>query len=156
MTLLEEKTKVGDDGKLHINVYSKGKTELGRLLSNFTKSPFNHPEDGNFNSVEGYWYWLSCKKEELRKLYGYQAKKFGRDNGGCDWVETEEFKRKIKLAIKSKIEQNQKIYKLLTEYSLPFKHYYVFNEHVVEPSNTKWIIEYLEELRNEIRLENKR
>lgn len=33
------------DGIDHINVYSKGKTELGKLLSNFARTPF---ENANF------------------------------------------------------------------------------------------------------------
>jgi len=29
-----------EDGITHINIYSKGKTDLGRMLSNFAKLPF--------------------------------------------------------------------------------------------------------------------
>ena len=39
------------DGIEHINIYSKGKTELGRLLTNFAQTPFIHPEYGRFESV---------------------------------------------------------------------------------------------------------
>jgi hypothetical protein len=46
--------KSKDDGITHINIYSKGKTELGRWLSNFTYHPIE-TEDGKFDSVEGYW-----------------------------------------------------------------------------------------------------
>jgi hypothetical protein len=48
-----------EDGVTHINIYSKGKTELGRWLTNFSYSPFNHPEYGKFLSMEGFWYWDS-------------------------------------------------------------------------------------------------
>jgi hypothetical protein len=51
--------KPSEDGVTHINVYSRGNTELGRLLSNFAHTPFSHPEFGEFASVEGFWYWLS-------------------------------------------------------------------------------------------------
>jgi hypothetical protein len=71
-----------EDGIGHINVYSKAKTKLGRELSNFSFSPFTHPEDGKFNSIEGYWYWLGCKQEKLRKVWGYAAKRLGREYGG--------------------------------------------------------------------------
>lgn len=68
------------DGITHVNIYSQGKTELGRMLSNFYHYKVK-TRDGEFNSVEGYWHWLGiekCKeKEVLRKLYGYNAKKTG-------------------------------------------------------------------------------
>jgi hypothetical protein len=44
--------KPSEDGVTHINVYSRGNTELGRLLSNFAHTPFSHPEFGEFASVE--------------------------------------------------------------------------------------------------------
>jgi hypothetical protein len=39
--------KPEDDGKTHINVYSKGLTELGQFLSNFAEAPAQTP-DGEF------------------------------------------------------------------------------------------------------------
>lgn len=135
------------DGVDHINVYSKGNTLLGRFLSNFTEQPFNHPEDGKFNSVEGYWYWLSSKDDKLRKLSGYEAKKYGREIGAKDWLEDEEFKRKIKLAIKTKINSNETMKKLLKNSDLPLTHYYVYGDKVVDVKEGKWITDYIENLR---------
>ena len=43
-----------NDGVTHINVYSQGKTSIGRALSNFSPLGFNHPKHGHFESVEGY------------------------------------------------------------------------------------------------------
>ena len=40
-----------DEGVTHINIYSKSKLELGKLLSNFAKTPFTHPVYGEFASV---------------------------------------------------------------------------------------------------------
>lgn len=70
--------KITDDGITHINVYSKGKTELGRLLSNFSHTPF-YGNDILFNSVEGWWQWFTTGKEYdyLKYLYGFKAKKRG-------------------------------------------------------------------------------
>ena len=46
-----------DDGRTHVNVYSRGRTSLGRDLSNFAHLPFEL--DGlAFASVEGFWFWL--------------------------------------------------------------------------------------------------
>ena len=38
--------KPKDDGITHINIYSQGKTQLGRFLSNFEPSPIE-TEDGS-------------------------------------------------------------------------------------------------------------
>lgn len=136
-----------DDGVTHINIYSKGQTLLGRLLSNFANTPFTHPEDGDFCSVEGYWYWLSCKDEKLRGLHGYEAKQFGRTCKGKDWCEDSEFKRKICLALKSKLEHNPGIATLLNKNTLPLKHYYVYGDKIIEPKEGQWIIDYLNSLK---------
>ncbi len=143
-----------EDGVTHLNVYSKALTELGRFLSNFTPAPFIHPEDGKFKSVEGYWYWLSCKDENLRNLYGYTAKAYGRTMGGKDWVDDDEFKRKIRLAIKAKINAYPEYKEEFMKNKLPFVHYYVYGEdYVVEPKEGAWIMKALEELKDEYQFE---
>lgn len=141
------------DGIDHINVYSKGKTELGKMLSNFYHSSFTC-EDGKFESVEGYWYWLSTKDDKLRTLYGFEAKRYGRSINGKDWLEDESFKKKIKQAIKAKVTQSN-IKNLLKESTLPFKHYYLAkNEFKIEVPKSDWIIQYLEDLRKELKENN--
>lgn len=133
-----------EDGITHTNIYSKGKTEIGRFLSNFTEFNFDC-EDGNFNSIEGYWYWLSTKDDRLRKLSGWKAKHLGRELRGDDWNNSEEFKIKIKAAIKIKLDYANKE---LSTIVLPIKHYYVFYKDgkniIVEPNDGKWIIDYIE------------
>ena len=135
------------DGVDHINIYSQAKTGLGKFLSNFTYSPFEHPEDGSFLSIEGYWYWLGCKNEELRHLYGFMAKKVGRENGSPDYMDDTEFKRKIKTAILIKI-KNSNFLNIFIESSLPFAHYYNYKGKVVVPKEGLWVIEYIENLRS--------
>src|SRR5882724_14111 len=95
-----------NDGIDHINIYSKGATELGRALSNFAHSPVKL-KDGNFASLEGYWYWLlsnkDAKAEILRKLYGWEAKKAGRELKIPDYPDYNtslEFKEKFKEAMR--------------------------------------------------------
>lgn len=138
-----------DDGVKHINIYSKGKTKLGKFLSNFTKAPFDHPEDGKFNSIEGYWYWLSAKDDTLRSTYGFQAKARGRELGGKDWIDTDEFKRKIKMAIRHKLHANPEMRTEFKASTLPFMHYYVYGGKVVEPKEGAWLIEFFRQLRDE-------
>lgn len=139
-----------EDGITHVNVYSRGFTELGRFLSNFTQHPVK-TEDGPFESIEGYWYWLSCKDDALRTMYGFQAKKYGRSVGAVDWMGDEDFKRKICEAIKYKILNSDMIGPFLDN-ELPLKHYYVYSGRIVEPKEGKWIIEYIEKLRKDILL----
>ena len=136
------KLRVENDGIDHINVYSKGKTELGRFLSNFAYSPIKI-EDGNFNSIEGYWYWLSCKDEKLRNLYGYYAKQYGRSVGGLDWQDSEEFKNKICKAIDIKINNNPSKLQELNNLKIPLVHYYNYGGRIIEPKEGKWIIEHI-------------
>lgn len=139
-----------DDGETHINIYSKGYTELGRFLSNFAHYPVQ-TEDGEFASIEGYWYWLSCKDDKLRKLYGWEAKKYGRKVRAADGGDGEDFKRKICGAIKTKIMESDMLYTFYMS-ELPFKHYYVYGGKIVEPKEGKWIIEFIEELRKQVKL----
>lgn len=136
------------DGKTHINVYSKGATWLGRKLSNFAHTPFEHPEDGRFESVEGYWYWLGCKDERLRDAVGFEAKALGRELGAPDWIDTKEFRRKIKMALRAKIEQHGKIRAELACSSLPLKHYYRDTGGKPIPvTKADWILKELDDIR---------
>lgn len=142
-----------DDGITHINAYSRGKTELGRLLSNFALTPFKIPNYGRFASVEGFWYWLALGQthNELRSLYGYAAKQTGRAiyafltkpptvNTRDDW-----FKEQITFAIAAKVLQNQRLKMLLAASELPIVHYYVWENNgkfkVSFPSEFAWISE---------------
>lgn len=143
-----------EDGITHINIYSKAKTELGRFLSNFTQCKLN-TEDGPFVSIEGYWYWLSCKDDNLRELYGWKAKSYGREFGGTDWCDDDEFKRKILNAIEYKVRHSDEFYQEFVDSKLPFVHYYVYDGKVVEPKDGKWILNFLTEWRARIHEENK-
>ena len=138
--------KIQNDGITHINVYSKGQTELGRFLSNFTHVPIE-TEDGKFNSIEGYWYWLSCKNDQLREVSGYEAKHLGRILGGQYWQSSEEFQRKICSAIKNKLQTSiaeELLIKNKNILHLPLDHYYVYNNRIHRPKEGKWVITYIE------------
>ena len=67
------------DGINCINIYSKGVTELGRLLSNFARIPI-HGNGHIFASVEAWWYWYTTGKvhHHLKNLHGFKAKEEGR------------------------------------------------------------------------------
>lgn len=131
------------DGVDHINVYSKGATQLGRLLSNFAHTPFT---GGNreFASVEGWWHWYCTGKKfhHLADLYGFKAKQEGKK---YERVQVPD--RKVLFSVyKRKIECNDNIRRMLVESTLPFTHYYVYGGKVVQ---TDW--EWTGSLWNEVR-----
>lgn len=88
-----------NDGIDHINIYSKGKTDLGRFLSNFAHTPISSSQFGNFESIEGLWYWLGTRNEKLRNLHGFLAKKIGRESKQVITLPEQEFQSIIKAAI---------------------------------------------------------
>lgn len=151
--------KAEDDGKTHINVYSKGNTSLGKLLSNFAHTPFTHPEFGHFSSMEAFWYWIATgmKYDELRGLYGMNAKTRGKEildklKADATLIQVPNFKSEMKKAILLKITQNPQVLEELRHSSLPLIHYYVWgkapNTRVTYPAAYAWIHEYISDVRD--------
>jgi len=141
-----------NDGVTHINIYSKGKTLLGRWLSNFTYAPFDLTDDGHFASIEGYWYWLSTgkKDDQLRYLWGYKAKNYGRSLRGADWVETPEFQAKLCKALELKLRSNPEWLEVFAASVLPFEHYYLMYGKVTQPTKGRWILDFWSNLREQL------
>jgi len=149
-----------DDGILFINIYSKGNTELGRMLSNFYTSRFEHPKYGWFNTVEGLWYWLKTGKhyEWFRTMLGQQAKSTG---SGLPSVFCRTFKEDIVLGIRQKIAQNEKLMQLLEDSILPFEHFYYYGNPVDDVvtvydklEDYPWMIECIEQVRHDLKMGN--
>jgi len=147
------------DGKRFINIYTKGATRLGRLLTNLSDVPVWHPVHGRFRTAEGLWYYLKtgCQFEELRSMSGFEAKNFGREK---EVVWYADFQEDFKEAVRWKIRNHDELKMLFIESMLPFEHYYVYESRkpgvppkVIEPSDVKWLTEYLEELRQIMRAE---
>lgn len=138
------------DGIDHINIYSKGNTALGRQLTNFAPAGFDHPQHGRFESVEGYWYWLSTgmKHDQLRTLYGFQAKKRGKE---FPKIHVDNFEKEIQKAIYLKITQSKIIMYGFIRSTLPFQHYYSYGGKVVEVKEYEWIVDIHEKLRTHLR-----
>lgn len=143
MTNISKKFLTANDGIDHINIYSKGQTELGRLLSNFAETPFEHPLFGYFESVEGFWYWAKTGKthDDLRYLSGYDAKSIGKK---YKEVFNPNFEKEVKECITLKIEQNPTLFEMLKDSTLPFTHYYVYEDKIVEPKGNKWVVQHIE------------
>lgn len=144
------------DGISHINIYSQGKTPLGKWLSNFAHEPIQ-TEEGVFASIEGYWYWLGIPPESRRfciSLHGdagFQAKRNGdayRARYGK--YEDDDFEEKIKEALYLKLKANQKMARALwRSHPLPFEHYYVYGT-VVRDAGYKWLLDIWTEFRDKL------
>lgn len=143
------------DGASHINVYSKGRTELGRALSNFADLGVV-TVDGEFASVEGYWYWLAVRpdtprRDELRFATGWQAKSLGRELRGQDWTSAPDFKLRIVAAMVAKLILHPSLRDQLAQSTLPFAHYYVYGGKRVTPYDDQWVIDTWEYLRRVVK-----
>lgn len=112
-----------NDGKNHINVYSKGETYLGRQLSNFANTPFTF-KSRKFASVEGWWYYYMTGNEEVCMMYGWKCKEFGRSLQHTSFeAPTKELLFEVYL---TKLHYNKFIEDLLKQSELPFTHYYAY------------------------------
>ncbi len=152
------------DGINHINVYSKGKTELGRLLSNFAETMIK-TKKGDFHSVESWWYWIkmnninsSClvplfdekQIHAIRHRPGKSAKDYFRFLYKQDSVVNNPSKEQLKEIYKLKLEQHPRIKKLLLKNTLPLTHYYIMFEKKISADEYLWTVQLWEEIKNEL------
>lgn len=124
-----------NDGIDHINVYSKGKTKLGKMLSNFAWTPFVLDEIGPFCTVEGWWYYTLTGDERFRTTSGWESKELGKKLPVNGHIPTEE---ELADVYEAKLQAHPQIKKMLNECSLPLAHYYVYSGKVVEPKEWQW------------------
>lgn len=151
--------KYENDGIDHINTYSKSRTDLGRLLTNFAHSPFVHPYYGKFESMEGFWYFIKTGAcfDVFKNVEGFKAKQLGKKYApSADYEDSidisEVFKDKIKTALRLKLKQNKHILWQLISTDLPLAHYYVYGNNITGFNIKKlpqydWIIQELEYIR---------
>ena len=137
------------DGIDHINIYSEGKTAVGRWMSNFARVPI---QIGGitFASIESYWYWLACHDDRLPPMYGYEAKALGKKicgNAARILSDTPEFQEKIRAALIEKCRQCPGMVILIRQSKLPLTHYYVF---AGQPrlADFGWLINFWREVRD--------
>lgn len=137
----------GADGKTHINVYSMGKTELGRRLTNFSKNDLDHPVYGWFQSMEAFWYWCSTgkKHEAFRPTWGMGAKTMGRPHPKVMYPE---FEADIISGIHAKLAKWPDLYTQLMESSLPLTHYYITGTSLRPAPSFNFVLDELELLRS--------
>lgn len=115
------------DGINHINIYSKGKTELGKFLSHF-HGHYIETEDGGFECLEGYWYWLYFRDDVFQIMDGLAAKLHAHELGKRRFrgdISPEEHMAKILRATTIKLDTAPaEIRTQLINNKLPFIHAY--------------------------------
>lgn len=118
-----------DDGSTHINVYSRGHTELGRLLTNPSPIGFEHPVLGYFNTAEGLHFFLKTGMVDYdyAKLSGFDARKKGKADHK-NYQHNPQFDQLMRVGWICKITQNPKLYRLVMENRLPLTHYYYYGK----------------------------
>ena len=137
-----------EDGLTHINIYSRSNDHLGRMLSHFYYSPFNHPVFGPFNCMEGLWHWVKSQErdDKLRGMTGWKAKEHGK-------LMTKRYLKNFQEIIMAanfyKIEQNPLLKELMINSNLPFEHYYIHGpaKLVIMPDSCEWLIKGFEQIR---------
>jgi predicted NAD-dependent protein-ADP-ribosyltransferase YbiA (DUF1768 family) len=156
------------DGVDHVNVYSRGKTEAGRLLSNFAHTPFTL-HGVRFASVEGFYMSMLQDGEaewaHVASLFGREAKKWGKKSGKRPgdlvrtWdgrqvpLEGDEFEQEVALALRAKAAQNLEVRAALRATGeLPLTHDYVMWGRPIAPRGDRGTLaNCLTALREELR-----
>ena len=117
------------DGEDHICIERKAKTELGRSLClDNGDYPFTSRYFGKFNSLEGYWLYVTCpdfnRREHLRSVSGVALQGIRRDAMNT-MVKTSNLRSIMMQAMYDRIVQNEKLRELFIENTLPFDMYHV-------------------------------
>ncbi len=157
-----------DDGKTHINVYSKSETPLGRWLSNFTRGEVESEVGGTFASMEALYHYLKIYRtytlnrikahqdvidslEKLKTTHGREAQILGRDikqmvrRKGLHTYEVPdaEFERIFTDALVKKLKSNEEMLNLLKDEvgdGKPLLHYYVVGKNtLIHKSHFDWL-----------------
>ena len=144
------------DGIDHINTYSQGRTELGRLMSNFAYTPFTFEPYGDFVGGEGfYFYYLTgCQHEEFKTLVGAKAKAYA-DNFTADRIDgfglSDEMLDVITNMMVIKTAATPRLMELLKESTLPFCHYYYKWGRIYQFDGHDWFSAAWEDIRTALK-----
>ena len=137
--MIDKLNPIGEDGVDFINIYSKGKTEVGRELSNWALHPINI-SIGKFSSIEGLIFFLGSFDDDLRGLYGFYAKQLGEKRDREIRLPEDVFRGYIIEAMKC-IAPN-----IIIGEKLPLVHYYEYGGKRIVPKKWLWQVELWEKL----------
>lgn len=150
------------DGINHINIYSKGKTNLGKRLTNMHHFTFRY-DNIEFISVEQAWHFYKfCGYPEIANKVlqfknSFECLKFARDNkqeDSAEHVQTPIFQQLMKDVIRTRIECDIELQNMLRNSWLPFEHYYVYGDKIQDQRNKyEWLLDIFEEYRTELHFE---
>ena len=117
------------DGIDHINVYMKGRTTFGRFFSNLQTTPIKLGSLGEFQCIEGLWFYLGFQDERFHKASGYDCKSLSKEllkTQEKSIVPPEIFKYIISQGIIQKAKKHGGLKLCLESPNLPLKHYYTY------------------------------
>ena len=156
--------KPEEDGVTHVNVYSKSRCLLGRLLSNFAHIPFEI--DGRkFESVESWWYYSKMininsdalfplftdeQINEISGLIGKEAKKRFRELYKEDSQQFSPKQDSLRKVYLLKAQAHEELRELLVKNELPLVHYYMMFDKKVSADDTLWTAELWNEIKQEL------
>lgn len=141
-----------DDGKTHINIYSKANTFLGKQMSNWYDSTVECSL-GEFRCIEGLIFYLGSFNEHLRSMTGYEAKTHGQKFDRNIRLPEDVFKRIIIEAMWSKVRTVKTLKEGLKKSTLPLTHYYNYAGKAITVPKWNWQIEAWENIRKELKNE---
>jgi predicted NAD-dependent protein-ADP-ribosyltransferase YbiA (DUF1768 family) len=153
-----------EDGVTHVNVYSKSRCLLGRLLSNFAHTPIEQ-EGLKFESIESWWYYTKMKNinagglfpifteeqlNEVSKSVGNSAKQKFRELYKEDSTSYNPTREEVLEIYILKAESHEDLNRLLLENKLPFSHYYMMFDKKVNADDYLWTAELWNEVKEKI------
>ncbi|QTH80288.1 hypothetical protein PA10_00088 [Pseudomonas phage pPa_SNUABM_DT01] len=130
-----------EDGKTHINVYSRGATAFGRSLSNLADCNIEHPYFGHFRTLEGLWFWMKTgqKDDSFRIIKGLAARDLGKSMESSHYPL---FSKMFKLGMLEKLERSPQLQRELVENELPLAHYYVYGKKQIMQDRHQWQLDF--------------
>jgi predicted NAD-dependent protein-ADP-ribosyltransferase YbiA (DUF1768 family) len=146
------------DGKTHINVFSGGRTWLGRQLTNFARTPF--VVDGEeWASMEAFWFGSRMPagpyRDAIRGLHGHEARSAGQEYERTvgrlsPKDDSPEFQASYEKAFRIKLDTHPSLALALAQSDLPLRHYYSFKDGTVKDAGYKWMTAFMEHVREEL------
>lgn len=130
-----------EDGKTHVNVYSRGATSLGRALSNLSECNIEHPYFGHFRTLEGLWFYMKTgfREDSFRIIKGVAARELGKKLPTAHYPL---FSKMFKLGMLEKLEKNPALQRDLLNNELPLAHYYLYGTKIMMQDRHQWQLDY--------------
>ena len=148
----EDPNHLGEDGVDHINISNQAKTELGQSLSQDVFIEFEHPVFGKFNTLTGFWYYISStdRKNECRTLNSNKLRRMFKD---VKLPSIKNFRAIILEAYWLKITQHEAIQHELLNTELPLDCYFITanGNTRTRPKNYRWLLQGLNDMRNALK-----